>query len=108
MPEIITADSTVQCTHSGSGTATKKISKVKIKGAKLIPKSSKYSISGCSLPPPIAGNGPCVMGQGASKPLKKVKSGGKQIASKQTKWNCTPTGAKAKVADAGQSKVKAK
>ncbi len=108
MPEILTADGTVQCSHSGSCTATKKVSKVKIKGAKLIPKSSNVSVSGCSLPPPIAGIGPCVMGQGASQALKKVKSGGKKIASKQTKWTNTPTGAKSKVADAGQSKVKAK
>lgn len=107
MPKLVNADSTVQCSHSGSGTATKKISKVKVKGAKLIPKGTKYSISGCSLPPPIAANGPCVMGQSGSKPLKKVKSGGKKLASKKTKWTCTPTGAKAKVADT-QSKVKGK
>ncbi|MCR9143975.1 MAG: hypothetical protein NXI24_17140 [bacterium] len=107
MPDLANADSTVQCTHGGSCTATKKISKVKAKGAKLIPKGTKYAVSGCSLPPPIVANGPCVMGQGASQPLKKVKSGGKKVAAKKTKWTCTPTGSKAKIADT-QSKVKGK
>lgn len=107
MPELVTSASTVQCTHSGSCTATKKAAKLKVNGAKAIPKSTSYTVSGCSLPPPIAANGPCVKATPSSG-SSKVKSGGEKLLLKDFSASCTPTGASAKCDDAGQTKVKGK
>ncbi len=107
MPELVTSSSTVQCTHSGSCTATEKVAKVKVNGSKVIPKSTSYMVSGCSLPPPIAANGPCVKASPSSG-SSKVKAGGKKILLKDFRASCTPTGASAKCDDAGQTKVKGK
>ena len=51
----------VQCAHApGQANPTQTDRRVKVSGQNIVTQAAPYTISGCSLPPPSAGNGPCV------------------------------------------------
>jgi hypothetical protein len=63
MHPIMTKLTKVDCLHSGKGSPLPVNSRVFV-GANedpIIDSSSVYVIAGCSFPPPIIANGPCVM-----------------------------------------------
>ena len=53
-------DSTVQCLHApGLATPDQTDLRVKVSGQRIVTQANIYTITGCSLPPPPNGNGPC-------------------------------------------------
>ena len=54
---------TVMCSHVGQATPTSPNPRVLVSGQPMVPLTSMYSVAGCTLPPPTAGNGPCVTAQ---------------------------------------------
>lgn len=57
---IVHEKALVFCSHLGSAEPTTTNPRVKINGMEAAMVPAPYKISGCLLPPPNAGNGPCV------------------------------------------------
>jgi hypothetical protein len=88
---LLNASSMVTCAHSGMAKATAVFPKVLVKGQPVILVTSQFQVAGCAMPPPPAGNGPCVMGQfmvGSTK----VLANGFPLLLQSSQGICTPTG----------------
>lgn len=81
----------VSCAHSGQAKPTSSNSKVMVDGKPTVLMSTPFTISGCSYPPPTAGNGPCVTGL-LSSGTTKVLSNGQPLAIQSSQGTCAPTG----------------
>ena len=82
----------VQCAHSpGQATPTQTDQRVKVSGQKIVTQPAPYRISGCSLPPPLAGNGPCVTANWTSA-AEHVKASGQPVVLTDSQALCAPTG----------------
>jgi hypothetical protein len=82
---------TVLCAHAGQAQPTTSNPRVKVGGQPIVTLPTVYSIAGCTMPPPTAGNGPCVTAQfmmGATR----VKAGGQPVLLQDGQAICTPTG----------------
>lgn len=88
---LLDANSTVQCMHAGQAQPVKTSKKVRLGGQPAVTQSGSYTVSGCTLPPPIAGNGPCVTAQWTSA-SKRIKAGGEPVLLQDSKATCVPTG----------------
>ena len=88
---LLDAGATVQCMHAGKAQPTKTSSRVKLGGQPAVTQPGSYSISGCTMPPPIAGIGPCVTAMWTSA-AKRVKAGGEPVLLADSKAQCIPTG----------------
>ncbi len=82
---------TVLCKHAGQADPTVTSSQVKAGGQAIVTQAGPYTISGCTLPPPTAGNGPCVTGMWVSAATR-VKAGGQPVLLKDSSAVCVPTG----------------
>ena len=60
---IVHLGATVLCSHGGTATPTTPNPRVTVSGQPVITVTCPDVIAGCALPPPPAGNGPCVSGQ---------------------------------------------
>ena len=88
---LLTASSTVMCSHGGSATPTVVFPRVMVQGSPVVQMSSVYTIAGCAFPPPPAANGPCVTGQfivGTTR----VMAGGQPLLVQSSSGICVPTG----------------
>ncbi len=83
-------NATVQCMHAGQASPTLTDLRVKVGGQKVVPQSSVYTISGCSLP--TQAGGPCVTGQWTSAVTTRVKASSMPLLLKSSQATCTPTG----------------
>ncbi len=82
----------VQCLHSpGQAKPTKTDLRVKVSGQKIVTQLAPYTISGCSLPPPPSGNGPCATAKWTSAATR-VKASGQPVLLKDSQAVCAPTG----------------
>jgi hypothetical protein len=82
---------TVLCAHAGQAQPTVTNPRVKVGGQPVVTLPTVYSIAGCTMPPPSAGNGPCVTAQftmGATR----VRAGGQPVLLQDGQAICTPTG----------------
>ncbi|EEG08456.1 hypothetical protein [Pseudogulbenkiania ferrooxidans] len=82
---------TVMCAHGGQATPTAPFPRVLVSGQPVTTLTAPYVVAGCSMPPPSAGNGPCVTGQwlvGATR----VFAGGQPVLLQSSTSICTPTG----------------
>jgi hypothetical protein len=82
---------TVLCAHGGQAQPTVPNPRVKVGGQQIVTQPTVYTIAGCTLPPPTAGNGPCVTAQfltGATR----VMAGGQPVLLQDSQSICTPTG----------------
>jgi hypothetical protein len=89
---ILHVGATVQCAHGGQATPTAPFPRVLVSGQPVTTLSAPYLVAGCSMPPPAAGNGPCVTGQwlvGATR----VLAGGQPVLLQSSTAICAPTGA---------------
>jgi hypothetical protein len=87
---VLHVGATVLCTHAGQATPTAPSPRVTVSGQPVTTLSAPYVIAGCAMPPPPAGNGPCVTGQwltGATR----VTSGGVPLLVLTGSSLCTPT-----------------
>jgi hypothetical protein len=82
---------TVLCAHAGQAQPTAPNPRVKVGGQPIVTLPTLYTIAGCALPPPPAGNGPCVTAQfvmGATR----VMAAGQPVLLQDSQAICTPTG----------------
>ena len=81
----------VLCSHAGQATPTVPNPRVTVSGQPTVLMTSPYAIAGCTLPPPIAANGPCVTAQWLSGTTR-VTSNGQPLLVQSSQATCTPTG----------------
>jgi hypothetical protein len=87
---LLDKGATVLCAHGGQAQPTVPSLRVKAGGQPIVTLPTIYTVSGCALPPPPAGNGPCVTAQfllGATR----VKAGGQPVLLQDSQSMCTPT-----------------
>lgn len=102
---LLTTASTVMCMHAGQAQPTASDPRVKAAGAAVTTQPAPYSVSGCSLPPPSAGNGPCVIAQWLTAAVR-VKASGMPVLLQDSQSICTPSGTPLQII-ATQMRVKA-
>jgi hypothetical protein len=88
---LLHVGATVLCAHGGQATPTSPVPRVTLSGQPITALGAPYAIAGCALPPPTAGNGPCVTGQwlvGATR----VFAGGMPVLLQSSTSVCAPTG----------------
>ena len=81
----------VQCSHAGQAQPTVTNPRVTVSGQPIVMQPSPYVVAGCTMPPPTAGNGPCVTAQwitGATR----VMANGQPVLLLDSQAICTPTG----------------
>ena len=88
---VLNQGSSVVCLHAGQAQPTVPAPRVKVAGQLVIPQTCSYTIAGCTLPPPNAGNGPCVTGQWVSAATR-VRVSGKPVVIQGSQAVCAPTG----------------
>ena len=82
---------TVLCAHAGQAQPTAPNARVMVGGQPIVTLPTVYTVAGCAMPPPPAGNGPCVTAQfmmGATR----VMAGGQPVLLQDSQAICTPTG----------------
>jgi hypothetical protein len=84
-------NATVLCLHSGQAKPAVTDQRVKVSGQKIVTQPGPYTISGCTLPPPNAANGPCVTAMWTSAATR-VKASGMPVLFKDSQATCAPTG----------------
>jgi hypothetical protein len=83
----------VQCSHAGTAQPTAVVPKVTVGGQPIVVATAQYSIAGCTMPPPNAGNGPCVTATFiAPTAATRVTSNGQPVLLNTSQSVCTPTG----------------
>lgn len=87
---LLDAGATIQCLHAGQAQAVKSNPRVKTGGQPVLTLSSVCSISGCTLPPPPTGIGPCLTAQWITAALR-VKAGGEPVLLQDSQAMCVPT-----------------
>lgn len=93
----------VLCAHGGMAQPTLHSPRVRVMGQDVATRADS-TISGCALPPPPSGNGPCVTAQWITSALR-VRVDGKPVLLMDSRALCTPTGTPLTVAFA-QPRVK--
>jgi len=82
---------TVLCSHAGQATPTAPNPRVTVTGQPTVAITSPYVIAGCTLPPPLAANGPCVTAQYVTAATR-VTSSGQPLLLFDSQAICAPTG----------------
>ena len=81
----------VICSHAGQAQPTMPNPRVTVSGQPTVLMSAPYVIAGCTLPPPIAANGPCVTAQWLTGSTR-VLSNGQPLLLQSSQAICAPTG----------------
>lgn len=87
---IVHKGALVFCSHLGTADPVLTNTRVKINGMEAAMLPVPYKVSGCVMPPPIAGNGPCVIGMWNSGSIR-VRSLGLPFVLANSGSNCLPT-----------------
>jgi hypothetical protein len=88
---IVHFGATVLCTHAGQATPTASFPRVSVSGQPVVTQPTPYVVAGCTLPPPTAGNGPCVTGQWLTGSVR-VLAGALPLVLQASQSICAPTG----------------
>jgi quercetin dioxygenase-like cupin family protein len=81
----------VLCAHAGQAAPTAPNPRVLVSGQPTVLMSTPYAVAGCTMPPPTAGNGPCVTGQWLTGSVR-VTSNGQPLVLQAGSSICAPTG----------------
>jgi hypothetical protein len=81
----------VQCAHLGQAQPTVTSTRVLVDNQPIVTLGSPYVVAGCTLPPPIIANGPCVTAQFLSGATR-IVSEGKPVLLQDSPSLCAPTG----------------
>jgi hypothetical protein len=101
---VLHSGATVLCLHAGQAQPTAPNPRVKVSGQPVTTQTAPYTVAGCVLPPPPAGNGPCVTASWVSAALR-VRAGGMPVLLQDSAALCAPSGTGVMVA-AVQARVK--
>jgi hypothetical protein len=82
---------TVMCAHGGQAQPSAPNPRVTVMGQPTVTLPTPYLIAGCAMPPPIAGNGPCVTAQWVTAATR-VTSNGQPLLLLDSQAICAPTG----------------
>jgi hypothetical protein len=88
---LLHVGATVLCMHAGQAQPTVPNPRVTVGGQPVVNQTSPYTVAGCALPPPPAGNGPCVTAQWVTAAVR-VRSGGVPVLLQDSQAVCVPTG----------------
>jgi hypothetical protein len=88
---LLHEQATVQCAHSGSAEPTVTNTRVTVDNKATVLQAPPWRISGCSQPPPNAGNGPCATATWSSGTTR-VTSQGQPLLFMTSQATCVPTG----------------
>jgi len=88
---LLHVGATVICAHAGQATPTTPNPRVLVSGMPTVALTSPYVVAGCTLPPPPAGNGPCVTAQYVTSAVR-VTSNGQPLLLIDGQAVCVPTG----------------
>ncbi len=81
---------TVLCAHTGQAQPAAPIPRVRVSGQPVAGQPAPYMIAGCTMPPPAAGNGPCVTAQWLTAALR-VRASGQPLLLQDSQAICAPT-----------------
>lgn len=82
---------TVLCLHSGPAQPLLTNPRVKVSQQVVVTQANTYTVSGCALPPPPVGNGPCLTAQWVSAATR-VRAEGMPVLLQDSQAICAPTG----------------
>ncbi|MCV2420229.1 hypothetical protein C1O66_11040 [Paucibacter aquatile] len=88
---IVHVGATVLCSHGGQANPSVPFPRVLVSGQPVVTIAAPYLVAGCSMPPPTAGNGPCVTGQWLTGSTR-VLAGGQPLVLQSSSSVCAPTG----------------
>ena len=88
---LLHVGATVLCAHAGQAQPTTPNPRVLVTGQPTVTVSTLYTVAGCTLPPPSAGNGPCVTAQWVTAATR-VSSGGVPLLLMDSQAVRVPTG----------------
>jgi hypothetical protein len=81
----------VLCSHAGQATPTAPNPRVTVSGQPTVLITVPYVVAGCTMPPPLAGNGPCIIAQWLNGSTR-VLSSGQPLVVQSSQAICAPTG----------------
>ena len=87
---LVHLGATVTCSHAGQAVPVTPNPRVLVSGQPTVLLSTPYTVAGCSMPPPTAGNGPCVTAQWLVGTAR-VTSTGVPLIVQSSQSICTPT-----------------
>jgi hypothetical protein len=87
---ILHQGATVLCLHAGQAQATAPEPRVQVSGQPVVTQAAPFTVAGCTLPPPIAANGPCVTAQWVTGSVR-VLAGGVPVLLADSQAICAPT-----------------
>lgn len=87
---------TVICLHAGTAQPVAPNPRVKVSGQQVVTQPTQYTIAGCTMPPPIAGNGPCITATWLTAATR-VRASGIPVLLQDSSSICTTTGTKLNV-----------
>lgn len=88
---LLHVGATVLCVHGGQAQPTVPVPRVTVLGQPAVGVNGPYVVAGCTLPPPSAGNGPCVTAQWVTSATR-VTSSGVPLLLMDSQAICAPTG----------------
>ncbi len=87
---LLHVGATVLCAHTGQAQPTVPNPRVRVGGQPTVTQSAPYTVAGCIMQPPPAGNGPCVTAQWVTGALR-VTSNGQPLLLQSSQAICAPT-----------------
>jgi uncharacterized Zn-binding protein involved in type VI secretion len=87
---VLHMGATVVCLHSGQAQPVTTNSRVKVGGQPIVTQTDTYTISGCILPSPPNGNGPCATAQFLSGATR-VTAGNIPLLLQNSQATCAPS-----------------
>lgn len=88
---VIHVGASVLCSHGGQAQPSAPNPRVTLSGQPSVTMPPPWLIAGCALPPPTAGNGPCISAQFVSAATR-VTSNGQPLLLFDSQAICAPTG----------------
>jgi hypothetical protein len=88
---LLHVGATVLCSHSGQAQPTSTNPRVLVSGQAIVTQTTSYTVTGCTLPTPPNGNGPCATAQWV-KGATRVFAGGVPVLLLSSQAICAPTG----------------
>lgn len=88
---LLHVGATVLCSHGGQAQPTVPNPVVTVSGQPTVTAAAPWLVSACPLPPPPAGNGPCVSAQFVTAATR-VTSNGQPLLLLDSQAMCAPTG----------------
>lgn len=88
---LLHVGATVMCAHGGQAQPTVPNPRVLVSGQPTVTIAGPYVVAGCAMPPPTAGNGPCVTAQFVTAATR-IMSNGQPLLLIDSQAVCVPTG----------------